>query len=192
MKAIYFESPAAFRKWLEKNHDKADELLVGFHKRDSGKPSMTWPESVDEALCFGWIDGVRKSVDDERYTIRFTPRKQKSIWSAVNLRKMEALLKAGRVAPAGMAAYERRPKDKAPYSFEQRPESFGPEYEKQFRANRKAWAFFESQPPGYRRIAMWFVLSAKKDETRQRRLQHVIEISAKGERLEPMTPAKKT
>ena len=192
MKPIYFESAAAFRKWLEKNHDQADELLVGFHKKGSGKPSMTWPESVDEALCFGWIDGVRRSVDDERYTIRFTPRRtDKSIWSAVNLRKMDALIQAGRVAPAGMAAYERRPKDKAPYSFEQRPESFGPEYEKQFRANRKAWAFFEAQPPGYRRIAMWYVLSAKQDETRQRRLQHVIDLSAKGERLAPMTPAKK-
>lgn len=192
MKPIYFESAAAFRKWLEKNHDKADELLVGFHKKGSGKPSMTWPESVDEALCFGWIDGVRRSVDDERYTIRFTPRRtDKSIWSAVNLRKMDALIQAGRVAPAGMAAYERRPKDKAPYSFEQRPESFGPEYEKQFRANKKAWAFFEAQPPGYRRIAMWYVLSAKQDETRQRRLQHVIGVSARGERLEAMTPAKK-
>ncbi len=192
MKPIYFESAAAFRKWLEKNHDQADELLVGFHKKGSGKPSMTWPESVDEALCFGWIDGVRRSVDDERYTIRFTPRRtDKSIWSAVNLRKMDALIQAGRVAPAGMAAYERRPKDKAPYSFEQRPESFGPEYEKQFRANRKAWAFFEAQPPGYRRIAMWYVLSAKQDETRQRRLQHVIGVSARGERLEAMTPAKK-
>ena len=192
MKPIYFESAAAFRKWLEKNHDQADELLVGFHKKGSGKPSMTWPESVDEALCFGWIDGVRRSVDDERYTIRFTPRRtDKSIWSAVNLRKMDALVQAGRVAPAGMAAYERRPKDKAPYSFEQRPESFGPEYEKQFRANKKAWAFFEAQPPGYRRIAMWYVLSAKQDETRQRRLQHVIDLSAKGERLAPMTPAKK-
>ena len=191
MKPIYFESPAAFRAWLQKNHDKADELLVGFHKKGSGKPSMTWPESVDEALCFGWIDGVRRGVDEERYTIRFSPRKTKSIWSAVNLKKMDALIKAGRVAPAGMAAYERRSGDTAPYSFEQRPEAFPSPYDKQFQAHKKAWKFFEAQPPGYRRVAIWYVISAKREETRQKRLEHLIGLSAGGERLELLTRAMK-
>ena len=191
MKPIYFESPAAFRAWLQKNHDKTDELLVGFHKKGSGKPSMTWPESVDEALCFGWIDGVRRGVDEERYTIRFSPRKAKSIWSAVNLKKMDALIKAGRVAPAGMAAYERRSGDTAPYSFEQRPEAFPSPYDKQFQAHKKAWKFFEAQPPGYRRVAIWYVISAKREETRQKRLEHLIGLSARGERLELLTRAMK-
>ena len=191
MKTIYFESAAAFRKWLEKNHDKVDELIVGFHKKGSGTPSMTYDQSVEEALCFGWIDGVRRSVDDKRWVMRFTPRREKSIWSAVNIKRVNALIEAGRMAPPGMAAYERRPKEKAPYSFEQRPEAFPSPYDKQFQANKKAWKFFEAQPPGYRRVATWYVLSAKREETRQKRLAYLMELSAGGERLSLLTPAMK-
>ena len=185
MKPTFFATPAKFRAWLERNHDRAAELLVGFYKKDSGKPSITWPESVDEALCFGWIDGVRRRIDDESYSIRFTPRRKGSIWSAVNIRRAEELKKSGRMAPAGLAAYDARDEAKSRiYSFENRPRELPAEYEKKFRANRTAWKFFSEQPPGYRRLMIFWIMSAKKQETRAKRLDRLIEKSANERRLE--------
>ena len=186
MKATFFATPADFRKWLEKNHDKLPELLVGFYKKGSGKPSITWPESVDEALCFGWIDGIRRSINDESYSIRFTPRRARSIWSNVNTKRVAELTKQGRMHAAGLEAFEARdPKRSGIYSFEQREKSkkLSAAYEAKLKANRKAWAFFQAQPPGYQRLASLYVMSAKKEETRLRRLTVLIEDSAAGRRL---------
>ena len=192
MKPTFFTTPAAFRRWLERNHDKADELLVGFWKKDSGKPSITWPESVDEALSFGWIDGVRRRIDDESYSIRFTPRRRGSIWSAVNIKRATELSKLGRMAPAGLRAFEARDEKKsAIYSYENRPRDLAPEYEKRFRANEKAWDFWSAQPPGYRRLATYWVMEAKKEETRERRLTLLIDDSAHGRRLGALSIGKK-
>ncbi|HSH37637.1 MAG TPA: YdeI/OmpD-associated family protein [Chthoniobacterales bacterium] len=181
----FFTRPAHFRRWLEANHQAAPELWVGFHKRESGRPSITWPESVDEALCFGWIDGIRKRLDDESYVIRFTPRKRRSTWSAVNIKRVGELKREGRMTPAGLAAFERRADDKsAIYSYEQRKTATLDEAaERQFRANKEAWEFFRSQPPWYRRTAIYKVISAKKDETRQKRLATLIADSAAGRRI---------
>jgi uncharacterized protein YdeI (YjbR/CyaY-like superfamily) len=185
MKPTFFATPDEFRRWLERHHQTESELLVGFYKKGSGRPSMTWPESVDEALCFGWIDGVRRSIDDESYSIRFTPRKRGSIWSAVNLRKIQELIQSGRMRPAGLRAYEERDPEKAGlYSFEQRGAvQLSPEAETRFKANPAAWSFFQSQPPGYRKTATFWVISAKREETRMRRLQTLIEDSAAGRRI---------
>jgi uncharacterized protein YdeI (YjbR/CyaY-like superfamily) len=195
VKPTFFPTPAAFRKWLEKNHDKVPELLVGFYKKRSGKPSITWPESVDEALCFGWIDGIRRTIDDESYSIRFTPRRQRSIWSAVNLKRMAELTKLGRVHPAGLRVFEARdPKRSYAYSFEQRTEGqkLAPEYQAKLEANKNAWAFFEAQPPYYQRTTSWWVMSAKKEETRLNRLATLIDDSARGRRIGPMAPPAKS
>lgn len=185
MQPKFFATPEAFRRWLEQHHAKAGELWVGFYKKGSGRPSLTWPESVDEALCVGWIDGIRKSIDGERYTIRFTPRKPGSIWSAVNTRRVRELIAAGRMRPAGLRAFERRDPGKTNrYSFEQRhAAALDPAFEKRFQANKAAWAFFQSQPPGYRRTAAFYVMSAKQEETRVRRLDALIRDSAAGERI---------
>lgn len=182
---VFFTSPAEFRAWLENHHASATELWVGFHKKATGRPSLTWPESVDEALCFGWIDGLRRSFDPESYAIRFTPRKATSTWSVVNVRRMAELSDAGRVRPAGLAAFERRrDKETGSYSFEQRQTvELGASYEKRFRSRRAAWSFFATQPPGYRRTATWWVVSAKREETRLRRLETLIECSADRRRL---------
>lgn len=181
----FFATAAAFRAWLEAHHAQASELWVGFHKKESGRPSLTWPESVDEALCFGWIDGLRKRFDEASYVIRFTPRRPGSTWSAVNLAKMAELLAAGRVAPAGLAAYERRSEAKARvYSYEQRQTAtFPPELERRFRRARAAWTFFAAQPPGYRSLATYWVVSAKREETRARRLEKLVECSQEERRL---------
>jgi uncharacterized protein YdeI (YjbR/CyaY-like superfamily) len=186
MNATFFATPADFRRWLEKNHDKATELLVGFHKKGSGKPSITWPESVDEALCFGWIDGVRRSIDEESYSIRFTPRRVRSVWSNVNTKRVAELTKRGRMHPSGLAAFEARdPTRSGIYSFEQREKNkkLGAAYEARLKANTKAWAFFQAQPPGYRRLASLWVMSAKKEETKLRRLATLIADSAAGRRI---------
>lgn len=185
MNPRFFRTPAAFSRWLERNHDKETELWVGFHKKDSGKPSITWPESVDEALCWGWIDGVRKSLDETSYVIRFTPRKATSTWSEVNTRRAKELIAGGRMKPAGLRAFEaRRPETSGVYSFEQRKNpALYPSLEKRFRANRAAWTFFQAQPPGYRRVVTWWVISAKRDETRAARLEKLIAASAAGQRL---------
>ena len=184
MEPKFFTSPDKFREWLEKNHDRAAELLVGFHKKDSGKKSITYAQALDEALCFGWIDGVRKRLDETSYTIRFTPRKPRSIWSNVNVRHVERLKKEGRMAEPGLKAYALRdPKRTGIYAFENRPKEFSPAYEKQFRANKAAWKFFESLPPSLRRTLIFWVMSAKKEETQLRRLEELMSSSEKGVRL---------
>jgi uncharacterized protein YdeI (YjbR/CyaY-like superfamily) len=191
-KPTYFATPAAFRAWLESHHATSTELLVGFYKRGSGKPSITWPESVDEALCFGWIDGVRRSVNDERYTIRFTPRKARSTWSAVNIKRVAELTKLGRMQPAGIEAFSRREeKTSQIYAYEQRADAaFDDEFEGTFRANRRAWEFFQAQAPWYCRNATYWVMTAKKEETRRKRLAALIADSARGKRIDRLTPNK--
>jgi uncharacterized protein YdeI (YjbR/CyaY-like superfamily) len=191
MKPTFFATPAEFRAWFEANHLSAKELLVGFYKRGSGKPSITWPESVDEALCFGWIDGVRKSVDDDAYTIRFTPRKRTSIWSAINVAKVAALETLGRMTPAGRRAFEARtPERTGVYSFERNAAAeLGAEDEQRLRANAKAAEFFDAQAPWYRRTAIHWVISAKREETRQRRLDQLIADSAAGRTIGPLRRA---
>lgn len=180
----FFATPADFRAWLERHAATERELLVGFYRRGTGKRSITWPESVDEALCFGWIDGVRHTVDDEAYTIRFTPRRRGSNWSAVNLRRVAALTEEGRMTAAGVAAFEARDEAKAgAYSFEDRPQHFDAAYARRFREHPEAWRHFEAQPPGYRRTVTFWVQSAKQEATRLRRLDQAIAASARGERL---------
>jgi uncharacterized protein YdeI (YjbR/CyaY-like superfamily) len=188
-KPRYFATPADFRAWLAANHASAPELLVGFYKVDSGKPSITWPQSVDQALCFGWIDGVRRSLGADAYTIRFTPRRPRSIWSAVNTRRFAALEAEGQVAAAGRAAFAAREAKRAGvYSFEQaKPPALAPAQRKLLRANAKAWAFFNSRPPWYQRTATHWVVSAKKPETRDKRLQTLIADSAAGRTIGPLT-----
>ncbi|MDP8979031.1 MAG: YdeI/OmpD-associated family protein [Acidobacteriota bacterium] len=185
MKPTFFATPAALRGWLEKQHDQKLELWVGFHKKGSRKPSITWPESVDEDLCFGWIDGVRKRIDDSSYVIRFTPRKRGSIWSSVNVKRVEELTGLGRMRPEGIRAFEDRKESKSGiYSYEQKTDSrLAEEDEKWFRANRKAWEFFQAQAPSYRRLMIWRVISAKKVETRKKRLEALIGESALGRRV---------
>ena len=184
----FFKTPAGFRRWLQSNHEKTDELWVGFHKKASGKPSLTWPESVDEALCFGWIDGLRKSIDSTSYRIRFTPRRPGSIWSAVNIRRAKALIKEGRMAPAGLAAFKERDEARSiRYSYERDAAELGDTYEAILRLNKEAWSFFQAQPPGYRKTATWWIISAKKEETRLRRLQTLIDHSTAGRLIPPLT-----
>lgn len=184
MKPRFFPTPAAFRKWLAANHDKSTELLVGFYKKASGKPSITWPESVDEALCFGWIDGVRKTIDEDSYTIRFSPRKPSSIWSAVNIRNVERLTKEQRMQPAGLKAYAARKEHRSGvYAYEQRPAELVEPYASKLKANQAAWKFFQAQPPYYRKTISWWIVSAKQEETRLKRLEKLIEVSAQGKRL---------
>ena len=184
MKPMFFSTPAEFRTWLERNHDSASELLIGFHKKASGKKSITYAEALDEALCFGWIDGVRKKLNETSYVQRFTPRKPRSIWSNINVNHVERLKKEGRMHAAGLEAYERRdPQRTGIYSFENRPRELSPAYEKKFRANKKAWEFFQAQPTYYKNLLIFRTMSAKKEETQLRRLEQLIEVSAKGQRL---------
>jgi len=184
MEIPFFATPADFRAWLEANHATADELWVGLYKKTSGRPSITWPEAVDESLCFGWIDGVRKSTDEVSYRIRFTPRRPGSVWSTVNIRRAQELIEGGRMQPAGLEAFARRKEDLARrYSFEQAEVTLGDAFEAELRANAKAWAFWEAQPPGYRRTATWWVISAKREETRRRRLATLMRDSEAGERI---------
>jgi uncharacterized protein YdeI (YjbR/CyaY-like superfamily) len=178
----FFKTPTAFRKWLDKNHRGSNETWVGFYKKASGQPSITYHEAVDEALCYGWIDGLRKSLDDASYTIRFTPRKPGSIWSLVNIRRVDELTKLERMMPLGITAFSVRDEEKSKkYSYENHARELGAAYEKKFRANKKAWEFFQSQAPWYRRTSSWWVVSAKQAATQERRLQLLIECSAKGE-----------
>jgi uncharacterized protein YdeI (YjbR/CyaY-like superfamily) len=179
---LFFSTPADFRAWLEKNHATDLELSVGFYKKGSGKPSITWPESVDAALCYGWIDGVRNAIDETSYRIRFTPRKPTSTWSAINVKRVAELTKLGLMRPAGVKAFEARKGDKTGiYAYEQRKHaSLPPAYGKQFRANQKAWQFFQTQPPWYRRTATYRVISAKQEPTRQKRLAQLIKDSEAG------------
>lgn len=184
MNPKFFKTPSDFRKWLAANHDKTKELWVGFYKKNSGKPSITWPESVDEALCFGWIDGIRKSIDDQSYKIRFSPRKQTSTWSAVNIRRANELIDGGRMTAAGLKAFEARKEYRSGiYSYEQRSPELEPKYARKLKQNRAAWDFFQAQPPGYRKTANWWIVSAKREETRLKRLEQLIEDSAAGRRI---------
>jgi uncharacterized protein YdeI (YjbR/CyaY-like superfamily) len=184
LKPEFFRTPADFRNWLEKNHATATELWVGFYKKHSGKPSITWPESVDQALCFGWIDGIRKRVDEISYKIRFTPRQRGSIWSAINVKRAEQLLKQEQMRPIGLKAFAARIENKSGiYSYEQRSTELGQPYAKLLKKNKTAWNFFQTQPPSYKKIVGWWIVSAKKEETRMARLAKLISESAKGKRL---------
>lgn len=188
MEPRFFATPQDFRAWIEAHHSTSQELLVGFRKKGSGLPSITWPESVDHALCFGWIDGVRRAVDDVSYTITFTPRKVGSMWSAKNIARVAELTAMGLMHPAGLAAFARRTEGRsAVYSFEQEEVELGRVYEKWFRADRAAWTFFQGQPPSYRKAAMWWVISAKQEETQLRRLETLIDDSANGRRIKHLT-----
>jgi uncharacterized protein YdeI (YjbR/CyaY-like superfamily) len=189
MQPTFFETPSAFRAWLEQHHAEVGELLVGFYKKDSGKPSITWPEAVDEALCFGWIDGVRRGLDAESYSIRFTPRKPSSTWSAVNVARVDELRRARKMRPEGLAAFERRKQDNTgTYSYEQRDAArLDKAKERRFRANRGAWDFFQGQAPSYRKAAIWWVVSAKKGATREKRLATLIDDSSHGRTIAPLT-----
>ena len=185
MQPRFFARPADFRRWLERNAATASELVVGFHKVGSGRPSISWPESVDEALCFGWIDGVRKRIDDQSYLIRFTPRRVDSIWSAVNVAKAESLLTQGRMQPAGLVAYQRRTEARTRvYSYEQVDDvQLTDEELRRFRRDKAAWRYFESAPAGYRRTVLHRITAAKRPETRARRLKQLIAACAGGKRL---------
>jgi uncharacterized protein YdeI (YjbR/CyaY-like superfamily) len=180
----FFPTPADLRKWFRANHAKAVELWVGFHKKDSGKPSITWPESVDEALCVGWIDGIRKTLGPDSYTIRFTPRRKRSIWSAVNIARVDVLTAEKRMRPPGVQAFAARQENRSGiYSYEQRRDQLEEPYGGLLKKHKAAWAFFEAQAPSYRKVIGWWVVSAKREETRMDRLKKVIDACAKGERL---------
>jgi uncharacterized protein YdeI (YjbR/CyaY-like superfamily) len=185
---VFFAGPAEFRAWLEAHHADERELLVGFYRRRTGRPSMTWAQSVDEALCFGWIDGVRRGIDAESYSIRFTPRQSRSIWSAVNIRRAGELIQEGRMTPAGLAAFERRTEDRSRvYSHERAsPPELEPEQQARFEADAAAWAWFQARAPSYRRQALHWVTSAKRPETRERRLAALIADSAAGVKVKPL------
>ena len=184
MKPQFFQTPADFRTWLEKNHATATELWVGFYKKDSGKPSITWPESVDQALCFGWIDGIRKSVDEISYQIRFTPRRRGSIWSAINITRAKELVRQKQMRPFGLKAFAARVENKSGiYSYEQRSTELAGPYANLLKKNKAASNFFEEQSPSYRKMISWWIISAKREETRMARLTKLITESAKGKRL---------
>jgi uncharacterized protein YdeI (YjbR/CyaY-like superfamily) len=189
MKPRFFATPAELRAWLEDNHATATELFVGFYRRGSGKTSITWQELVDEELCFGWIDGVRKGIDDVSYSNRITPRQPRSTWSAINIARAKELIRQGRMRPAGRKAFERRTEARsAIYSYEQQKAAkLEPEAERAFRFNKKAWAFFESRPPSYRKTALYWVISAKREETRQKRLATLIRDSQNGRSIRPLS-----
>ena len=186
---VFFATPAELRAWFEANHETAAELWVGFHRKASGAPSLTWPEAVDEALCVGWIDGIRKRLDDTRYTNRFTPRKPRGNWSAVNIARVAALTREGRMRPAGVRAFERRVEARSGvYAYENRHlAELDPEMEARFRADAAAWEYFQARPAGYRKTAVWWVVSAKREETRRKRLDTLIEDSRAGRTLAHLT-----
>lgn len=184
MKALFFPAPTDLQSWFRRNHATKRELWIGFYKRNSGKPSITWPESVDEALCVGWIDGIRQRIDEERYMIRFTPRRRASLWSSVNIKKVEALTNEKRMQPAGLAVFAARRENRSGiYSYERRSEYLPDPCAAWLRRNKKAREFFEAQPPSYRKMIVWWIVSAKKEETRLERLQKLLAESARSRRL---------
>lgn len=184
----FFRTPADFNRWLTAHHATKNQQWVGFYKKGSGRPSITWPESVDEALCWGWIDGIRKSRDEVSYMIRFTPRRRGSNWSRINIDRAEALIREKRMRPPGLAAFRARDPAKDPeYSFENRPRVLPRAYREQLRANGKAWMFFQAQPPWYRRTCAWWIVSARREETRLKRLRTLIDHSARGKTIPPLT-----
>jgi uncharacterized protein YdeI (YjbR/CyaY-like superfamily) len=186
---LFFATPDEWRQWLAEHHADRQELWVGFYKKGSGRPSITWPESVDQALCFGWIDGVLKTIDADSYRIRFTPRRPGSNWSLVNIRRVGELSALGLMQPAGLKAFEERRADRSgTYSFEQREQAaLAPEYEAELRANAAAWEFFQRQAPWYRKAVTWWIVSAKQEATRRRRLATLVECSANGRTVPPLT-----
>jgi uncharacterized protein YdeI (YjbR/CyaY-like superfamily) len=194
VKPTFFASEKAFRDWLEKNGDTKDELLVGFRKVHLPDAGLTYRQALDQALCFGWIDGVRRSIDSDMYSIRFTPRRAKSIWSQVNVARAKELIELGMMAARGLAEFERRDEERAKlYSYERQSVRLAPDLLKKFKAKPKAWKFFEEQPAGYRRTAMWYVMSAKRAETRDRRLAELVEHCAKEKRLAQfVSPSRRT
>ena len=184
MKPIFFTQPAEFRKWLEENHESETELLVGYYKISSGKPTLSWSESVDEAICFGWIDGIRRKIDEESYCNRFTPRKPRSNWSAVNIKKVEELIQSGKMTAAGLAAFEKRTENRSEiYSYENKPEKLEPDLEKRFQEKKAAWEFFTAQAPSYQKTMFYWVMSAKQAKTRFSRLEKLIQASESGNRI---------
>ncbi|SRR5258708_29389264 len=183
MTPMFFKTPAAFRAWLETHHADTPELWVGFYKKASGKGGITYHDGVDAALCYGWIDGIKKRVDDDSYTHRFTPRRARSIWSRINTKRVTELIAQGLVAPAGLRTFQQRDEKRSGiYTYENRAQPLAPAHEKLFKANKKGWAFFCAQPPGYRKLAARWIADAKKEETRLNRLQTMIDASAKGTR----------
>jgi uncharacterized protein YdeI (YjbR/CyaY-like superfamily) len=193
VKPQFFRSPAALRKWFAAHHATSQELWVGYHKVGSGKASVTWPESVDEALCVGWIDGIRRSLDDTSYTIRFTPRRRTSIWSAVNIKRAEVLIETKRMRSAGLQAYEARKENRSGiYSYEQRSPELPDQYGRLLKKNTAALGFFQAQSLSYRKTVCWWIVSAKKEETRLKRLQLLIEDSANGRTLPQLTRVKRS
>jgi uncharacterized protein YdeI (YjbR/CyaY-like superfamily) len=191
MEIRFFDSSSEFREWLETNHERAGELILGFYKKGSGKKGLSYAESLDEALCFGWIDGVRKNLDAVSYSIRFTPRMKNSIWSLANLRRVERLKKSGRMKRAGLESHSMRdPAKTGIYSFENATRTLAVDEEKKFMSEANAWDFFQKQTPSYRRMALWWIVSAKKDETRARRLSLLIEDSASERTLAQFTRSK--
>ncbi len=192
MKPVFFKTQSDLRKWFDAHFDKVSELYVGYYKVHTGKPSVTWSESVDEAICFGWIDGIRKSIDEESYCIRFTPRRKKSIWSAVNLQKVEKLKSAGLMKSAGIEIFEQREKKNTNvYSFEKKTIVLKKEFEKKLKLNKKAWKYFQEQQPSYQQPVINWVMSAKQEETRKRRLENLITDCEAGRKIKPMSYGKK-
>lgn len=184
---LFFPSPEDFRRWLTKYHDQSTEQWVGFYKKNSGRPSITWPESVDQALCYGWIDGLRKSIDEVSYKIRFTPRKPTSHWSAVNIKRVGELKKMGLMEKPGLEAFKKRkPENSAKASFEQKKVILDKQYEDILRQNVEAWSYWEAKAPSYRKQCSWWIMSAKKEETRISRLNVLIESCTKGEVIPQM------
>ncbi len=187
MKPKFFKTSSDFRKWLDKNSDKIDELWVGYYKKGTGKQSITWPESVDEALCCGWIDGLRKSIDEESYKIRFTPRRPNSHWSTVNINRVKELSKLGLMKPSGLEAYKKRDEKKSKQaSYEQKEIRFDKKFEERIKANKKAWDYFQSMAPSYRKQCTWWIMSAKKEETKLKRLLTLIESSEQKQKIPPL------
>lgn len=191
MNPVFFATPAEFRAWLAEQHASAAELWVGFYKVESGLPSLTWPESVDEALCWGWIDGLRKRIDQISYQIRFSPRRAGSIWSGVNIKRAQALIEEGRMQPPGLLAFEARRENKSGiYSYEQRSVELAEPYNQLLHENESAWNYFQAQTSSYRKAAGWWIVSAKKEETRLKRVEKLILYSAQGLRLPEMSMVK--
>lgn len=184
MQPTFFAKQSDFRKWLTKNHKKETELWVGFYKVGSGKPSIMWPQAVDEALCFGWIDGVRRSIDAESYCNRFTPRKPTSNWSSINIAKVEELTKKGLMKPAGFEAFEKRKENRSRiYAYENEPVDLSPEFEKKFKGNKKAWDFFKAQAPSYQKTMRHWIMRAKQEATQVKRLDQTIAESENEKRV---------
>ena len=185
----FFKSQVEFQKWLRKYYNKADEIFVGFYKVHTKKKSITYQQALDEALCFGWIDGIRKSIDDESYQIRFTPRRKGSKWSQVNIRRAKELMISGKMKQAGVKEFENRKKyNSIKYSYEEKIEKFSSDYEKKFKANKLAWDFFQKQAPYYKRTVFFWIMSAKKEETRLRRLQILINDCANNKKIDLLKP----